>query len=182
VNGPLWSLSHEVTAYAVCAAFVSSGGGAASPWPFWGLIGIAALASAMSEALPGRAATFAPLFLAFALGMAAHLFRDRIVLRPILALLILPLVAVLPWPLAVGCPRLRLSCRRSEGLGRRAARRFLLRRLHLRLAGRAVAGARHPGIAPGTLALVSLAATLLFAIASWYLVEQPLLTRARLRA
>jgi peptidoglycan/LPS O-acetylase OafA/YrhL len=181
VNGPLWSLSHEVMAYAICAAFVSSGA-ARRPRAVLGLIGIAAMASAMSEALPGRAATFAPLFLAFALGMGAHLFRDRIVLRPILAILMLPLVAVLPWPLAVGllgyaCLAVALKASDVVLPGDFSYGVYIYGWPVAQLLVHA-----HPGIAPGTLALVSFAATLLFAIASWYLVEQPLLTRSRLRA
>jgi peptidoglycan/LPS O-acetylase OafA/YrhL len=181
VNGPLWSLSHEVAAYAVCALVVASGA-ARRPFAVLGLVALAALASAMFDTLPARAATFTPLFLAFALGMAAHVFRARIALRPVLALLLLPLVPVLPWPLAVAA--LGYAC---LALALRAPRIALPGDFSygVYIYGWPVAQALvhlHPGIGPGALALASLAATLPFAVASWHLVEQPLLPRTRARA
>jgi peptidoglycan/LPS O-acetylase OafA/YrhL len=181
VNGPLWSLSHEVTAYAVCALFVACGGARRS-WSVLGVVGVAALASPMAEALPGRAATFAPLFLAFALGMAAHAVRDRIALRPVAALFLLPLVPVLPWPLAVAvlgyvCLAISLRAPQIAPPGDFSYGVYIY--------GWPVAQTLvhvQPGIGPGALALASLAGTLPVAIASWYAVEQPLLPRARARA
>jgi peptidoglycan/LPS O-acetylase OafA/YrhL len=181
VNGPLWSLSHEVMAYAICALFVASGL-ARHPLAVLGLVAMAALASAMSETLPGRAATFAPLFLAFALGMAAHVFRDRIQLRPVIAFVLLPCALALPWPLGIAAlgyaclaialtaPRLVLEGDFSYGLylyGWPVAQTLV----HLL-----------PGIGPEALAIASLAASLPFAVASWYAVEQPVLYRARASA
>jgi peptidoglycan/LPS O-acetylase OafA/YrhL len=101
VNGPLWSLSHEVTAYAVCAVFVASLA-ARRPAAGLGLIGIAALASGMSEVLPGRAATFAPLFVAFALGMAPIFsVTASFCARSLRSSCCRWRFVVLPWPLAI---------------------------------------------------------------------------------
>lgn len=176
MNGPLWSLFHEVAAYAVCVAFVALGG-TRKPVAVVALVALAMVAALSAEALPGRLSTFAPLFAAFALGMAAHVFRDRLRLVPIPALVALPLAAVLPWPFAIAAlgyaaltlalraPTLRMPGDFSYGVyiyGWPVAQTIV----HL-----------HPGIGPGALALTSLAATLPFAAASWHLVERPGLGR-----
>lgn len=100
LNGPLWSLFHEVGAYALCCAFVAAGG-TARPVFMATLVAAATFAALFADALPGRLATFAPLFAAFAWGMAAHGVRTRLRLVPGVALALLPLVAVAPWPLAI---------------------------------------------------------------------------------
>lgn len=176
LNGPLWSLFHEVAAYVVCFVFVSLGG-ARRPGAVAALLVLSVLAALFADILPGRIGTFAPLFAAFALGMAAHVFRDRLRLSPALALAVLPLAALAPWPLAIAAlgyavltlalcaPALRLPGDISYGVyiyGWPVAQTVV----HLA-----------PGIAPATLAAVSLAATLPFAIASWHLVERPALPR-----
>jgi peptidoglycan/LPS O-acetylase OafA/YrhL len=133
LNGPLWSLFHEVAAYAVCFVFVALGG-TRRPLAVLALLVLAALAALFAEALPGRIGTFAPLFAAFALGMAAHVFRDRLRLSPILALVALPLALVAPWPIAIavlGYAALALYAPRPDPA---IARRHLLRGVHLRLA------------------------------------------------
>jgi peptidoglycan/LPS O-acetylase OafA/YrhL len=178
LNGPLWSLFHEVAAYAVCFAFVALGG-TRRPLAVVALLVISALAALFTEALPGRIGTFAPLFAAFALGMAAHVFRDRLRLLPILALVALPLALVGPWPISIAV------------LGY-AALTLTLRAPALRLPGDISYGVYiygwpvaqvivhlAPGIGPVALAATSLAATLPFAIASWQLVERPTLPRRK---
>ncbi len=176
LNGPLWSLFHEVAAYAVCFVFVALGG-TRRPLAVLALLVISALSALFAEALPGRIGTFAPLFAAFALGMAAHVFRDRLYLSPVLALVALPLALVAPWPIAIAvlgyaaltltlrAPALRLPGDISYGVyiyGWPVAQMIV----HLA-----------PGIGPVALAATSLVATLPFAIASWHLVERPALPR-----
>jgi peptidoglycan/LPS O-acetylase OafA/YrhL len=110
--------------------------------------------------------------------MAAHAFRHRLPLRPGLALLLLPLIAVLPWPFAVAAlayAALALALRApdcappgdfSYGVyiyGWPVAQTLV----HLQ-----------PGIGPEALAAASLLLTLPFAVASWYLVERPAIRRA----
>ncbi|MDG3042515.1 acyltransferase family protein [Roseicyclus marinus] len=180
LNGPLWSLFHEVTAYVVCFGFVALGG-TRRPVAVVALIALAAFAALFSEALPGRIGTFAPLFAAFSLGTAAHVFRDRLHLSPVLALAALPLALVAAWPLAIAAlgyaalvlslraPALHLPNDISYGVyiyGWPVMQTIV----HL-----------VPEIGPLALAAASLAATLPFAIASWHLVERPALTRCRSR-
>ncbi|NUB46453.1 acyltransferase [Fertoebacter nigrum] len=178
-NGPLWSLSHEVTAYALCQAAVRLGllrhrAGQAA------LLAVALLLWAAPD-LPGRAATFAPLFLAFALGMLAHALRDRLPLSPRLTL-VLAALAPLGWPLAVaalGHLLLVLAYR----LPARPLRQDLSYGLYL--LGWPVAQAlmhNLPGLTPPVLAALTLAATLPLAALSWHLVEHPLVRRRRVQA
>lgn len=176
VNGPLWSLFHEVAAYGVCFLFVALGG-TRRPRAVLGVIAGAALSVSLAAYLPARAATFGPLFLAFAMGMAAHVWRDRLVLRPVMAVVALPLIVVLPWGLAVAvlayaclsvalcAPERALPADLSYGVyiyGWPVAQTIV----HL-----------HPGLDPLALAATSLAATVPFAVFSWYAVERPALAR-----
>jgi peptidoglycan/LPS O-acetylase OafA/YrhL len=180
VNGPLWSLFHEIAAYGLCFLFVVAGG-TRRPGALVVLIGMAGLATGLAAYLPARAATFAPLFLAFSLGMAAHVLRDKLVLRPVAALLALPLIVILPWALGVAvlayaclsialvAPQRPLAADFSYGVyiyGWPVAQTIV----HLQ-----------PGIGPAALAATSLAATLPFAVFSWYAVERPALIRALAR-
>lgn len=178
LNGPLWSLFHEVAAYAVCFVFVALGG-TRRPAAVVALLTLSTLAALFAEALPGRIGTFAPLFAAFALGMAAHVLRDRLRLSPVLALAALPLALVAPWPLAIAAlgyaaltlslraPALRLSGDISYGV---YIYGWPVAQMVVHLA---------PGIGPVALAATSLAATLPFAIASWHMVERPALPRRK---
>jgi peptidoglycan/LPS O-acetylase OafA/YrhL len=181
VNGPLWSLFHEVTAYAVCWAFVACGGTRRRGGVLLIVAGAVVAAVAAPE-LPGRASTFAPLFLAFALGMGAHVFREVLPLRPVVGMILLPVAAIAPWPIAVAVvayavisialrlPALRFSTDYSFGLyiyGWPVAQTLVQ---------------AFPGISPETLAWASLAATLPFAVASWHLCENPALARSRAMA
>jgi peptidoglycan/LPS O-acetylase OafA/YrhL len=178
VNGPLWSLFHEVAAYALCALLVRAGV-LGRPAALAALLALSAGLALAHSLLPGRLATFAPLFAAFAFGMAAHAFRDRLRLSVPLALLCLAAPLVLPAPLAVaalGYAALSLTLRAtavplgadlSYGLyiyGWPVAQTIL----HFR-----------PGLAPMELAALSLLCTVPFAVASWHLVERPGLGRAR---
>lgn len=181
LNGPLWSLFHEVAAYGVCFVFIAAGG-ARRPLALLGLIALAALAMQFPAHLHPRLATFAPLFVAFGLGMAAYLWRDKIALRPAAALLALPLVIVLPWALAVAvlayaCLAVAL-CLPQRPLGADYS-------YGVYIYGWPVAqGIVHlqPGIDPVTLAVTSLAASLPFAMLSWHAVERPALHRSWARA
>lgn len=176
VNGPLWSLFHEVAAYAICYVFVAIGA-ARRPAAIIGLLALASGATLAADALPGRLATFAPLFAAFALGMAAHVFRGRLHLAPVGAALCVPVAILAAWPLAIAAigyaalvislraPAHRLPGDLSYGFyiyGWPVAQTIV----HL-----------HPGIGPTELALASVLATAPFAAASWHLVERPTLLR-----
>lgn len=181
VNGPLWSLFHEVAAYGICLVLVRAG----VLRRLGALLALLALATALALAhdlLPGRLATFAPLFAAFACGMAAHALRDRLTLGLPAALLCLAAACALPVPLAAGAlgyaaltlalraPALPPGADLSYGLyiyGWPVAQTLL----HLR-----------PGLAPVDLAALSLACTLPLAAASWHLVERPALRPARATA
>ena len=181
VNGPLWSLFHEVAAYAVCLVLVRSavfGSGRRLPI----LAALILLSAAAGEALPGRLGTFAPLFFAFALGMAAHLVRDRLPLSLVAACALLPLALVLPYAIAVPAVSYALLtlALRAPALPIRADFSY-----GLYIHGWPVAQTLvHllPGISPVELAVLSLAATLPFAAASWHLVERPVIRRRKAAA
>lgn len=173
-NGPLWSLAHEVGAYALCFAAVKLGlmrrrRGIAAML-------LAALAIWAAPDLPDRAATFAPLFLAFALGMAAHALRERLPLSPGVTL-VLALAAPLGWPLAVAAlghgllvlalqlPAKPLRVDLSFGTyiyGWPVAQTLIH---HL------------PGLAAPALASLTMLITLPLASLSWHFVERPSLPR-----
>lgn len=90
VNGPLWTLFYEVACYALVAAVIWF-----TPVGRWGwlvILGMMAGAVLAAEAghLPHhRLKVGAPLAFAFALGATAWAWRDRIVLRADVGLLIL---------------------------------------------------------------------------------------------
>jgi peptidoglycan/LPS O-acetylase OafA/YrhL len=178
-NGPLWSLFHEMAAYALCFAAVrlellQHGAGQVV------LLAAALILWALPD-LPDRAATFAPLFVAFALGMLAHVGRDRLSLSPVLTLTLLAL-APLGWPFAVAALGHALLL---------AAFRLDLPRWDADLSyGTYIYGwpvaqmiaHQLPGLNAPALALAAVLATLPFAAASWHLVERPVLTLHRGRA
>jgi peptidoglycan/LPS O-acetylase OafA/YrhL len=181
VNGPLWSLFHEVAAYALCVLLVRAGV-LRHRAALAAFVTAAAALAVVHDHLPGRLGTFAPLFAAFAAGMAVHSFRARLPITLPAALACLGAAVLLPTPLAaaaLGCAALTLALRApalplgadvSYGLyiyGWPVAQTIL----HLR-----------PGLAPAELAALSLAATLPFAIASWHLVERPALRPMRAAA
>jgi peptidoglycan/LPS O-acetylase OafA/YrhL len=168
VNGPLWSLFHEVVAYLICFVAVRSGVLARRP------LVVPALAVALwaMPGLPARVETFAPLFVAFAAGMTLWRFRMRWpVTMPVLAVLMV--LAPLGWPfaaLALGqaailiafrAPPIRLRHDLSFGVylyGWPVAQYIL----H-----------QSPGLTAPQLAVASLAATLPVALISWRMIEQP---------
>ncbi|MEQ9259273.1 MAG: acyltransferase family protein [Roseovarius sp.] len=181
VNGPLWSLFHEVAAYLLCALFVRAGG-TRHRAAVLALLALAAVAALFEAHLPGRLATFAPLFAAFAAGMAAHVWRDRIALSPALALAALAAAALLPAALAPGALGLAaviLALRLPPApLGADIS-------FGLYIYGWPVAQALvalQPGIAPLPLAALSLAATAPLALLSCLYVERPFIGRARAEA
>ena len=164
VNGPLWSLSHEVVAYALCWGAVRLGllrhrAGVA-------VVLAAALALWAAPGLPGR----------LALGMAAYGLRQRLVLSPRFALA-LALVAPLGWPLAIAALG-HLTLIVAFRLPARALQADLSYGVYIY--GWPVAQMlAHvlPGVTAPVLAAASLAAVLPFAWASWHLVESPALYR-----
>ncbi len=178
VNGPLWSLFYEVAAYLLCLFFVQFGLHRRKSVLFLLMLVPVGL-SLIDTVLPYRLGTFAPLFACFAAGMAASVFRNRIVLRPFLAGGLLPLVFIAPWPIGVlvvayamlalslTAPTLRLPGDYSYGFyiyGWPVAQTvaYLV-----------------PGISPAELAALSLVATTPAAIASWHFVERPSLLQTR---
>jgi peptidoglycan/LPS O-acetylase OafA/YrhL len=178
VNGPVWSLFHEVAAYLICTLAVRSGltrhrAGVA-------LLVVAALVLMHIPGLPARVETFAPLFAAFACGMAVWHLRASLHLD---ARMFLPALLLLPFGTAAIAPALGAALLLVAFCG--PAR-------HLRadlsygtyLYGWPVAQLivhLLPGIGPLELALLSTLATLPLAAASWYLIEHPSLRRRRLR-
>lgn len=176
VNGPLWSLFHEMFAYALCAIFVWVGG-TRSKKAVVALVVFAAATSLAQGYLPARLATFAPLFEAFSLGMAAYIWRDRIVLNSVAVFLVWPLAVLLPAPLALGMvgfgivalalsvPGVALKSDASYGLyiyGWPVAQMIV---------------ALQPGVGPMQLAVLSVLATYPIALLSWHVVEQPSLAK-----
>lgn len=168
VNGPLWSLFHEVAAYAVCFAAVRSG--LMARWP----LVLPALAVAL-WAMPGppaRVDTFAPLFVAFAAGMTVWRFRARWpVTLPVLAGL--ALLAPLGWPFAVaalGQAALLLAFR-TPAIPMRYDLSFGVYVYGWPIAQYLLH--HHPDLTAPQLAVASLAATLPFALTNWLAIEQP---------
>lgn len=194
VNGPLWSLFHEVAAYAICFVAVRSGLMARAP------VVLAALALALwgvvaldLPGIPARLTVFAPLFLAYATGMTVWRFAARwplghaatlgIVLAGLGAAVLLGRAGAggAIWPVAVlvvaqatlwlafCTPAIRLRHDLSFGvyvLGWPIAQYML----HL-----------IPGLSAPGLAALSLAVTLPFAGASWLIIERPALRLAKPR-
>lgn len=173
VNGPLWSLSHEVMAYAICQFLVVMGA-MRKPVGLAVVLGASWMMWAAEPFLPSRLATFAPLWLAFALGMATARLAVRLKLSPGLALG-LALAAPLGWPfavLALGYAALVLALR-LPALPRGGDWSY-----GVYIYGWPVAQLLvhlMPGLSPVALAAASLAATLPLAAASWWLVESPAL-------
>lgn len=173
VNGPLWSLPHEVLAYALClmahrAGLMRSTGGVAL------VLALALAAWVAAPVLPARLQGFAPLWLAFVLGMVVQHLARGLPLAPAAALL-LALGAPLGWPLAVlalGYGALVVVLR-LPALPRAPDLSFGLYLYGWPLAQ--VVLHLLPGLSPGALAVTSLLATLPFAAASWHLVERPAL-------
>ena len=173
-NGPLWSLAHEVAAYALCwgavrLGLLRHGAGIA-------VVLAAALALWAMPGLQGRAAVFAPLFVAFVLGMAAHGLRHRLPLAPRVTLGLM-LVAPLGWPLAIAALG-HLALVLAFRLPARALRTDLSYGVYIY--GWPVAQTlAHlwPALPAPVLAVLSLAAVLPFAWASWHLVEAPAMRR-----
>lgn len=174
VNGPLWSLSHEVAAYVLCWGAARLGL-LRSPVGMT-VLGLSALALWAMPGLTGRVAVFAPLFVAFALGMLVWALRDRVVLSPWVTVGLLVL-APLGWPLAmaaVGHGALVLAFR----LPARPLAVDLSYGAYLYGWPVAQTIVHHaPGLSPVALAVASVAAVLPFAWASWHLVERPALLR-----
>jgi peptidoglycan/LPS O-acetylase OafA/YrhL len=171
-NGPLWSLAHEVFAYVICAGAVWFG--VTRRW--WSMAALVAGACAFGIAenhITGRLATFAPLFAAFTFGMVAHVLRDRIHLTGLSILIAVPLLCLLPGPLAlggVGFGLVVLALRLPE-MAQQSDASF-----GLYIYGWPVAQtlmALLPGIGPHALALLSLGATFPLALLSWHVVERP---------
>ncbi|MEP2530372.1 acyltransferase [Shimia sp.] len=178
VNGPLWSLFHEVVSYVTCAAFVMLGG-ARQTWMVLALALGATVLAAVHHSLPGRLATFAPLFAAFSWGMVAYIWRDWISLCWSVSIGSAMLGVVLQWSFALGpvalglvmlalmAPKVALSRDVSFGMyiyGWPVAQSIV---------------ALQPGIGPIALAVLSVIGTYPVALLSWQLVERPSLTRRR---
>lgn len=181
VNGPLWSLFHEVAAYGLCVLLVRAGV-LRRPMALAGLVAFTMVLAIAHDHLPDRLATFAPLFAAFAFGMTFHALRARLPLSGPAAIACLAAAWVLPTPMAVAAlgyaalalalraPALAPGADMSYGLyiyGWPVAQTIV----HLR-----------PGLAPVELAALSLACALPLAAASWRFVERPALRPARAMA
>lgn len=179
VNGPLWSLFHEVAAYAICFAAIRSGLMQRAPLALLTL-SLALWTATTLWPLPARLETFAPLFLAFAAGVTVWRLRARWPLSlPLLGVLLI--CAPLGWPFAVAA------------LGQTALilafRAPVIPMRHDLSYGAYIYGwpvaqyilHQMPGLTAPQLAILSLAATLPFALASWLFIETPALRRMRVR-
>ena len=177
VNGPLWSLFHEVAAYAICFAAIRAGLVQRAPLALL-LMALALWAAAALWSIPARLETFAPLFLAFAAGVTVWRLRARWPLSPIL-LLAFVIFAPLGWPFAVAA------------LGQAALilafRAPVIPMRHDLSYGAYIYGwpvaqyivHQMPGLSAPELAILSLAATLPFALVSWLFIETPALRQMR---
>jgi peptidoglycan/LPS O-acetylase OafA/YrhL len=175
VNGPLWSLAHEIMAYVLCLMLVKSGL-LRSVWGLALLLGASVALWAVSPHLPAQLENFAPLWLAFALGMGAARLAARLPLSPLWAIA-LALLAPLGWPFAIaalGYGALVLALRLPP-LPQMGDISFGLYIYGWPVAQMAV----HlwPGLDAPSLALLSVLASLPFAIASWRWVEKPSLAQ-----
>lgn len=181
VNGPLWSLFYEVAAYGACAALVWTGVTRSKALVF-ALLSLATLVGFLHDALPGRLSTFAPLFSAFTWGMAAHVWRDRLPLSPMLGFVSLGLGFLMPWTLAAGligfalvvlflrAPAVPLNSDVSYGLyiyGWPCAQTIV---------------SFWPDIDPVLLSLFSIVVTYPVAITSWHFIERPALRGRHMEA
>lgn len=179
VNGPLWSLFHEVAAYAICFAAIRTGLVQRAPLALLTL-SLALWGATTLWALPARLETFAPLFLAFAAGVTVWRLRARWPLSPALLALLL-LCAPLGWPFAVAAL--------AQSALILAFRAPVIPMRHDLSYGAYIYGwpvaqymlHQMPGLTAPQLATLSLAATLPVALASWLFIETPALrpTRAR---
>lgn len=174
VNGPLWSLFYEVVAYAICAGFVWIGGGQSRVAVVM-LLGVGLLLAMSHELLPARLATFAPLFLAFALGQAAYIFRHQISPNLVKAIAFLLLAAALPWSVALGVAGfgLVLFALVLPGMHLRHDASYGLYIYGWPIAQTVVVIS--PGIEPLSLACWTLICTYPVALASWSFIEKPVL-------
>ncbi len=178
VNGPLWSLFYEVLAYGICAAFVWVGG-ARNAKTVWALLTLAVAICFVKEDLPGRAATFAPLFASFALGMAVYVWRNRIGLRLLTIVFLIALVSIVPGALGISLVGFALVMFAMRGPV------LMLRNdvsYGMYIYGWPIAQtlvAILPGITPVPLAVLSLLATYPVALMSWQFVERPGLANRR---
>ncbi|MGB7240699.1 MAG: acyltransferase [Sulfitobacter sp.] len=177
VNGPLWSLFYEFAAYGICVCFIWIFG-SRNTWMIVALLALSMLGALLHDALSGRLGVFAPLFAAFAFGMATYIYREKIQLNFRVASASLFLAILLPWQLAIGpvglialifvaqIPVVNLRGDPSYGLyiyGWPVSQAIV----HLA-----------PGTSPAALAALTVLCTFPIAYLSWHLVEQPSL-RAR---
>jgi peptidoglycan/LPS O-acetylase OafA/YrhL len=179
VNGPLWSLQHEVAAYVVCFAAVRLR-------LLRSVIGTLVFLAAsvglviLAPMLPGKLATFAPLFLAFALGMAAWRLRDFVPMNP-LYLIVSLAAAVLAKGTVTGdilatlafCHAVLLAAYRLPALELKEDISYGVYIYGWPVAQMLIT--LLPGITPFELAVLSIVCTLPIARASWLLVERPAL-------
>ncbi|MBE1281858.1 MAG: acyltransferase family protein [Rhodobacteraceae bacterium] len=175
VNGPLWSLFHEVLAYGCCVALVSLGALQRGSH-ILGLTAVISAANLWTDVMPSRLATFLPLLFAFSLGMAAFRLQTRLKLRSDLGITSALAVFFLPGMLAV----LALSYAvLSLTLVTRPVRTTADYSYGFYIYGWPVAQFivhLQPGVGPVALAALSLVLTLPFAMVSWHLVERPTMT------
>lgn len=175
VNGPLWSLSHEVAAYVICAVWAWSG---LSKHAFGNVVILvgALVLDNWASSIGGRVETFAPLFVAFSVGMVVSKFghliqislKNLVVFTCLSALAVEPVAtASLHIALLLFClylPQAKLESDYSYGLyiyGWPVAQ--LLLHVDQDLSALQLAG-------------LSLLASMPLAIASWHLVEHPFKT------
>lgn len=177
VNGPLWSLQHEVAAYLIC--FLAVRLGLLRKPIGLAIFAVASLALALlAPTLPTKLATFAPLFFAYALGMISWRLREIIALRIELLMVFLAIAILLKgtvmWEsvatltfaygvlfVAYRTPVIRVRHDLSFGVyiyGWPIAQTIIF---------------LMPGLTPMALAVASIVCTIPFAFASWTLIERP---------
>lgn len=176
VNGPLWSLFHEIVAYGFCILLVRAGltRWVLAPAGFALVLGIA---SCFDGVFTGRVAVFIPLFFAFLLGMATYRLAHFIPMRPMLVVVAVVAATVLPGPgsIVAVCIAMLAGALCLPPVALRADYSY-----GLYIYGWPVAQCvlhMVPGMGPYTLAVTSLAATLPFAMFSWHFIEAPITPR-----
>lgn len=191
VNVPIWTIKYELACYGVLAALSVFGALTRPRLTVCGMLAVAALTTAVfaregTEHVPHSLDHLARFWFCFSFGAGLYLLRDRVPLR--LSVLV---VLAMAWWITAGSPLERLASALATGYGAfwlaalpLGGLRRLTNRIDLSygvyIFGWPVMQAVlrwHPDIGLPGLEACSLAAVLVLAAGSWFLVEKPCLSR-----